>query len=274
MNSPDDLESELRALGEALAVPEPQPSDVAHAVRARLEALRGGSGVAEPSGDADRRDGARPDDVLPGDTRRGSSGPGRRSRRRPRWRWVGAGVAVVVAVLAGLTPQGQAAVGHILRFAGIEVHIGEQPGPLPSGVPSPLPGERRVTLDEAHRMVKFPFSVPTALGEPDDVRVGDGGRVVSLFWPGLRLDAYHGLLRPAWRKDLGGPFPEQVVVGTSEGWWISSPHQVTYLPSDGGERVMPRRAEPTLIWQRGLTGYRLEGAADVAEARRLAESVR
>ncbi|RCG31845.1 hypothetical protein DQ384_09995 [Sphaerisporangium album] len=244
MNSPDDLESELRALGDALSTPDPRPSDVAHAVRARLE----GPGT-EPLTDGGRR-------------------------RRHRWRWAGAGVAVIVAVLAGLTPQGQAAVGHILRFAGIEVHVDEQPGPLPSGVPSPLPGERRVTLDEARRTVRFPFSVPTVLGDPQDVRVSDGGRVVSLFWPGLRLDAYNGVLSPVWRKDLGGPFPEQVMIGGSEGWWISSPHQVTYLPYDGGEHTMPRRAEPTLIWQKGLVGYRLEGPANVAQARRIAESVR
>ncbi|GII66999.1 hypothetical protein Skr01_70840 [Sphaerisporangium krabiense] len=258
MNSPDEagaeeLEAELRALGEALRVPEPPPSDVARAVRARLEG-RERAGTAPPEARRPRR-------------------PGRTGRRRA-WRWVAAGVTAVVALLAGLTPQGQAAVGAVLRFAGIEAHIGEEPRPLPGGAPSPLPGERRVTLEEARRAVRFPFAVPAALGEPRDVRVSDGGRVVSLLWPGVRLDAYEGVLTPLWRKDLGGPFPEEVVVGTAKGWWIGGPHQVTYLPADGTTRTLPRAAAPTLIWQRGEAGYRLEGPAELDRARRVAESLR
>ncbi|GII85465.1 hypothetical protein Ssi03_34550 [Sphaerisporangium siamense] len=254
MNSPDDaggaeeMEAELRALGEALRVPEPPPADVARAVRARLE----------------------------GPERAGSLKPRRPERpgRRRTWRWGAAGVAAVVALLVGLTPQGQAAVGAVLRFAGIEAHIGEEPPPPPRGVPSPLPGERRVTLDEARRLVRLPFAVPAALGETRDVRVSDGGRVVSLFWPGVRLDAYDGVLTPMWRKDLGAPFPEEVVVGTAEGWWISGPHQVTYLPGDGSTRTLPRAAAPTLIWRRGGVAYRLEGPAELDRARRVAESLR
>jgi hypothetical protein len=237
MNSPDDLEAELRALGEALDTPAaPSPADVARAVRARLE---------QPQ-------------------RRGL----------PRWRWVAAGVAVVLAALVGLTPQGQAAVAHILRFAGVEIHVGE-PAPLPSGVPSPLPSETRVTLDKAREMVKFPVLVPAELGEPDDVRVSDGGRVLSMFWRGTRLDAYNGVLSVVWRKDLGGPWPEEVTIGSAPGWWIAGPHALTYIPSGGGAtQTITRRAGPTLIWQKSGVGYRLEGPPDLSRSRKIAESLR
>ncbi|MGW4644470.1 hypothetical protein ACWEN6_38525 [Sphaerisporangium sp. NPDC004334] len=236
------LEAELLALGEALDIPAPPPADVARSVRARLE-------------------------------QSGRSPETRRPARRPRWRWVAAGVAVVVAALLGLTPQGQAAVAHVLRLAGVEVHVGE-PGPLPSGVPSPLPGERRVTLDRARELVAFPVRVPAELGEPDDVRVSDEGRVLSLFWPGTRLDAYDGTLEVVWRKDLPGPFPDQVTVGSSPGWWVSGPHGLTYMPRVGaGSEPVRRRAASTLIWQQDQTGYRLEGPATSAQALRIATSL-
>jgi hypothetical protein len=243
VNSPDDLEAELLELGEALDFPAPPPADVARAVRARLE---------RPA--PDPRPGVR--------------------WRLPRWRWVTAGVAILVAVLVGLTPQGQAAVAHILRFAGVEIHVGE-PGPLPSGAPSPLPSETRVTLDRAREMVKFPILVPAQLGQPGDVRVSDGGRVVSMFWPGVRLDTYDGLLEVVWRKDLGEPWPEQVTISSAPGWWIAGPHGLTYFPSGAGaSRPLVRRAEPTLIWQRSQVGYRLEGPSDLDRARKIAESLR
>ncbi|GAA3842416.1 hypothetical protein GCM10022226_76370 [Sphaerisporangium flaviroseum] len=247
MNSPDDLEAELRALGEALETPAPPPAAVAASVRARLERPQT---VPEPAA-------RRPE-------------PAARQRRR----WVATGIAALLAALLGFTPQGQAAVAQVLRFAGIEIHVGE-PEPVPSGVPSPLPGEKHVALDQARETVKFPFLVPAKLGEPDDVRVSDGGRVVSLFWPGVRLDAYDGLLDVVWRKDLGEPWPENVQIGSSPGWWVSGPHSLTYLPSGGGtSESLQRRAESTLIWQREGVGYRLEGPTDVLRAREIAESLR
>ncbi|WP_248966060.1 hypothetical protein [Sphaerisporangium perillae] len=243
MISPEDMEAELRALGEALDTPAPPPADVARAVRARLE---------------------RPEQESPAERR----------RARPRWRWLAAGTAVLVAVLLGLTPQGQAAVAHILRLAGVEIHVGE-PGPLPSGAPSPLPDEKRVTLDQARRMVRFPVQVPAMLGEPQDVRVSDGGRVVSLFWPGVRLDTYDGLLTVVWRKDLGEPWPEEVTVGSAPGWWIAGPHGLTYLPRSGGtQEPVERRAGPTLVWQQGQAGHRLEGVPSRDRAVKIAESMR
>jgi hypothetical protein len=240
----DELEADLRALGETLHVPTPSPDATARAVRARLEAP---SHQDAPS----RRLGLFP-----------------RVRLSPRK--AVAAVAVFLAVLIGATPQGRAAVVSVLRFAGVEIRVGE-PGPLPTGVPSPLPSERRVTLDEARRAVKFPVAVPVALGDPADVRVADGGRVVTLLWPGIRLDEYDGTLAVVFRKELGEPWPEQVPA--ISGWWIQQPHGVSYMPMNGDPPSEDRVAGPTLIWQRGGVGLRLEGA-DREEAVRIANSTR
>ncbi|WP_051762160.1 hypothetical protein [Microbispora rosea] len=244
--APEDLESRLRALGEDLAVPPaPPPADLARAVRARLEDGRAHDGRA---GDRARR----------------------RAAWRPSPRVAAAAVAVLMAVLLGATPQGRAAVVSVLRFAGVEIHVGGA-GPLPTGVPGPLPGERRVTLEEARRTARFPVAVPSALGAPADVRVADGGRVVTLLWPGVRLDEFDGTLSVVWRKELGEPWPDQV--GAVGGWWIQQPHGVSYMPSAGGAPQEARVAGPTLIWQHKLVGLRLEGP-DRDEAVRIALSVR
>ncbi|WP_182908768.1 hypothetical protein [Microbispora sp. H13382] len=242
---PESLEARLRALGADLAAPAPPPADVARAVRARLE----------DEGAEDER-ARRPDR--------------RRAGWRPSPRVAAASVAVLMAVLLGATPQGRAAVVSVLRFAGVEVHVGGA-GPLPTGVPSPLPGERRVTLEEARRTARFPLAVPSALGDPADVRLADGGRVVTLLWPGVRLDEFDGTLSVVWRKELGEPFPEQV--DAVRGWWIQQPHGVSYVPSGGGGPHEERVAGPTLIWQHRLVGMRLEGP-DRAEAVRIASSAR
>lgn len=263
--SPDGLEARLRALGEALDTPAPVPGDVARAVRARLE-----------QADPPPRTAAAPARRWRDRWGAAARGRGRAEpwSRWPRWRWVGTGIAVFLLLMLGLTPPGQAAVAYILRFAGIELHLGE-PGPPPSGVPSPLPGETRVPLGRAREMVRFPVLVPAELGDPGEVRVSDGGRVLSMFWPGARLDAFDGTLDVVFRKDLGEPWPERVTVGPAPGWWIAGPHGLTYIPGGGGpSRTVERRAGPTLAWQRGVVGYRLEGPSDLARATRIAASLR
>jgi hypothetical protein len=257
VTSSDDLEARLLDLGESLDVPSPHPAEVARAVRARLEvpapeapAVTGGRGVLRRGWGALRAGG--------------------RARRRAAI----AAVAILVALLLGATPAGRAAVAEILRFAGVELRIGD-PGPLPSWAPQPLPGERRVTLEQAREQVAFPIAVPAALGEPAEVRVGDGGRVVSLLWPGLRLDEYDGSLLLVFRKELGPPWPLETRVGDAEAQWIPAPHGLTYLPRRGGEaEARPRAAGPTLIWQRGQVGLRLEGPGDIGRALEIARSVR
>ncbi|GAA3443983.1 hypothetical protein [Planomonospora venezuelensis] len=268
--SSDELESRLLALGDSVEVPCPPPADVARAVRARLEALPARSPQeeapgADPAGPARRS--RRPRALLP-------APPGRARPAASRRRRAAAAVVVVLtALFFGATPAGRAAVVQILRLAGVELRIGD-PGPLPSGMPAPLPGEERTTLEEARERAAFPIAVPAELGEPGDVRVGDGGRVVSLLWPGVRLDQYDGTLEVVYRKDLGPPWPEEADVDGSQGTWIPAHHGLSYLPREGGAPVAARIAGPTLVWQRRLVGLRLEGVTDRARAVQIARSLR
>ncbi|MBG0827702.1 hypothetical protein HS041_07990 [Planomonospora sp. ID67723] len=275
MTSPDELESRLLALGESVEVACPAPADVARAVRARLEALPAGSGHLPPDLPQDAPGAPHPHrswSLLPAPWRlRGArrTPPGSRVRRRVAV----AVTAALVALFFGATPVGRTAVVEILRFAGVELRIGN-PGPLPSGTPHPLPREGRSSLEEARQRVAFPIAVPAELGEPDEVRVSDGGRVVSLLWPGVRLDQYDGALQVVFRKELGPPWPEEVNVDGFPGSWIPAHHSLSYRPRGGGPPVAARIAGPTLIWQRGQVGLRLEGVTDPTRAVEIARSVR
>ncbi|TDD09373.1 hypothetical protein E1292_09830 [Nonomuraea deserti] len=265
MNSPepyDDLEAELLALGDLVDVPGPPPSDVAAAVRARLE-------PTTPNPPAE----------LPRKVHREAKkrrGPARRARRpagrRARWKVVAAVVVAVLAVTAA-TPQGRAAVTTILRLAGIEVEIGDTP-PEPVTTRTPLPAERTVSPADLPELVGFAVRTPSRLGEPQRVTVADQGRVVSMYWPGgVRLDQFSGTVGPYFYKQLGPPWPDHVMVGAYDAWWLPGEHPLGYIRRQDGTHVPLRQAASTLIWQQGTLNYRLEGAGDVDEAVAVATSL-
>ncbi|NBE94633.1 hypothetical protein FE391_16330 [Nonomuraea sp. KC401] len=248
MNSPepyDDLEADLLALGDLVDVPGPPPSDVAAAVRARLE----------PPSEAPT-----------------PSGPRRPGRRRARWKIVAAVVVAVLAVTAA-TPQGRAAVATILRFAGIEMAIGDTP-PEPVTSRTPLPAERTVSRADLPELVDFTVKVPARLGEPQRITVADHGRLVSMLWPGgIRLDQFSGTVGPYFYKQLGPPGPDHVMMGAYDAWWVPGEHPLGYIRRQDGTHVPLRQAAPTLVWQQGTLNYRLEGAGDVDEAVAVATSL-
>ncbi|MEV4353031.1 hypothetical protein [Nonomuraea sp. NPDC049625] len=253
----DDLESELLALGDLLDVPVPPPADVAAAVRARLEAPDEASRGEVP-------------DPAHGLTRTHSPSPVR--RRRARWKVVTAVVLVVIAITAA-TPQGRAAVVRILRFAGIELRIGDTPPKAVTGV-TPLPYEHPVDRDGLKAEVKFQVRTPKALGGPERTTVSDRGRVVSMFWPGgVRLDQFDGGLDPVLFKKLGPPWPDYTKVGPYQAWWVPGAHPLGYLSRQDGTEIPLRQAGPTLIWQQDALNYRLEGVKTEEEAVRVATSL-
>ncbi|NJP97875.1 hypothetical protein HCN51_52095 [Nonomuraea sp. FMUSA5-5] len=243
-NEPSDaIESELTALGDLLDVPAaPPPADVAAAVRARL------SQDNEP--------------VRPA-----------RRRRRTRWAVVAAVVVAVITVTAA-TPQGRAAVAQILRFAGIEIEVGDTTPP-PVTTTAGLPGEHEVARADLPAQVRFPVRTPAALGEPQRVTVSENGRVASMFWPGgIRLDQFDGTMAPFFFKKLGPPAPEYTRVNGREAWWIPGEHPLGYIPREDGTQVPLRQAAATLIWQQDGVNLRLEGAGSLKEAVRIASSIK
>ncbi|MFG1619478.1 hypothetical protein ACGFI3_42565 [Nonomuraea wenchangensis] len=286
----DALEAELLALGALLDVPTAAPApDVAAAVRARLTPPDPGAPASPDLGVPARPDpdvpspldpgvSAPPHPDLPADPAHGADGrrpqrPGGRSRRR-RWGVVVAVVAVVVAVTAA-TPQGRAAVVKILRFAGVELRVSDTPPP-PLTTTAPLPGERAVAPEELPALARFPVRTPTRLGPPQAATVSDGGRVVSMFWPGgIRLDQFDGEMEPYFFKQLGPPLPTHVELGGgAEGWWVGGEHPLGHLRRVDGTVVPLRQAAPTLIWTSGGVNLRLEGVRTAREAAAIADSLR
>jgi RNA polymerase sigma factor (sigma-70 family) len=196
------------------------------------------------------------------------------------------GVAIAVAVAAGViavvpdTRQAVAdVVSHILRFAGVEIHTdGSRP---PTGLPSvaPLPSTQAVSLEQARRLARFPVGVPASLGAPEAVSVSDPApdgspRVVTLLYRGgsVRIDEYNGWFDLSFVKTARDvAFVE--VRGTSA-VWLDDVHVLSYTDRTGGAQPSTiRLSGPTLLWQNGEVGYRIEGLPTSADAIAVAESI-
>ncbi len=192
-----------------------------------------------------------------------------------------AALAVVAALLAVLiaTPQGRAGIIHLFRFAGVELRQG--PGPVRSpGSSTPLPGQRRMSLEKARHQVSFPILVPAALGRPVEVVVSDRGRVASLIYPRtpygqLRMDEFAGRLDPVYFEKFVhfGNMTEVEVNGT-KGLWVKGPHVLLYITRDGRPAIASARltAGNTLIWSTGQVALRLEGNFGKVAALTIADS--
>ncbi len=266
---PQELVDDLRDLGAALDTGE--APDVRAAVRARLS--------AGPTPRRLRRFRPAPPQAL--------WSAGWRAMWRAMWGVVWRGrrrrvvaLAVVAAVVAGVaaTPPARAAVGRVLRFAGVDV-VPATPGrPVPTS-PAPLPTDT-VALAQARAAALFPIGVPARLGPPERVQLLDVDRghprVVSLFWRGgtVRLDEFDGELDLMYIKQEQPPGFQWEQLSSGYGLWLPGPHPVTYVDRTGTERTdAARMAGPTLIWTRDAVTYRLEGVPDEPTARAVAESV-
>ena len=200
------------------------------------------------------------------------------------------GVAIAVAIAAGViavVPNTRAAVAdivsHILRFAGVEIHISSAPSGLVPTAPLPsvaaLPSQRAVSLDEARQLTRLPVGVPSSLGPPQAVLVSDPApdgspRVVSLLYRGgaVRIDEYAGEVDLTFTKVASNV--TFVQVRDLPAVWIDGFHELSYVDQMG--QVHPatiRVAGPTLLWQNGSVAYRIEGLASADEAVAVAESI-
>jgi hypothetical protein len=174
-------------------------------------------------------------------------------------------VAALLAVLLA-TPQGRAVIIHVFRFAGIELR--QEPGPARSaGSGASLPGERRMSLEQARHQVSFPILVPAALGQPSEVVVSDGGRIASLTYRRtpygeVRMDEFAGHLDPlVFQKFVHFGHVTEVEVNGSKGMWIKGPHELIYITRDGTPATASARLTTgnTLIWGTRQVALRLEG---------------
>src|SRR5581483_8250415 len=138
--------------------------------------------------------------------------------------------------------------------------------PTPAATPSPLPGRRAVSLDEARRLARFTIRVPDGLGAPELVEVIDPGpdgapRIVSLFYRGgtLRLDEFDGHLDYAFLKSSVDVQDRWLNIPAGSGLWFPDPHSVTYIDRQGvPHQETSRLAGSTLIWSDDVVTLRLE----------------
>ena len=238
----DDLEAALRSLGARLDVPD--PPEVTDAVLSRL-------------------------DQKP-------------APWRPAHRLVAAAVAALVALATAMvvSPAVRAAVYDLLRIGGVEIHE-NQPAPVtpPPSVDPPLPGERDVSLAQAREAAEFGLKLPGGLGEPVDVRLVDGARVVSMAFGTVhgtvRVDQFDGGLDPMFTKFTTSTDVHHVTVSGGPAVWVDHPHPVLYTDRDGTLREESARlAGSTLIWESDGITYRVEGDLTEHQAIAIAESLR
>ena len=249
------------------------------------------------AGDLDVPDGAR----LPAGVRaRLVAAPppvrGRAARPAVRAGWARVAVALAVAMAvvvaaAALSPSTRRAVADWLGIGAVEIQYGDGP---PAATVSQLDLGRRVGLEEASRLAGFPVRRPRALDEPAGVyvrRLGAGVHEVTLVWPpderlprtaetgvGLLVTQLPAEIHPVYVKKLAGPetLLRAVEVNGAPGYWVAgNPHGLLYRAPDGTEFGSETRlAGNVLLWSRDGVTYRLESALGLAEARRLAESLR
>jgi hypothetical protein len=272
-------EAELRALARELEVPPAR--DLTAAVRQRLE-----------------------ERAAPGRPR--WRAPVNRLRRRapvsrPRRRAVLTALAVLaaLAVVVIATPQGRAAISHVFRFDGVELRQSQSPGPGQTQSPGPgqtqspgpgqsrpatgsasLPGEQRMSLAQARRQVSFPILVPAVLGQPGQVLVSDGGRVVSLVYPRtrygqVRMDEFAGQVDQIYfEKIVYQGNVTKVTLNGRKALWIKGPHELIYIRRDGTTAEAPPRLTTgnTLLWGTRQAALRLEGGFGEQTALAIARS--
>jgi hypothetical protein len=255
----EDLRAELRELGRRLPVPDVDGESMAERVLARIVAESVPVPVPEPE---------------PLRVRAASW-----IRRRRRALIAALSGALVVLVL---TPPVRATVADWFGFGGIEVRYDPSATPAPDAkVPSCA---APVSLAEAERQADFAARVPRALGEPDAVSVTvvpGGRRAISLCWyePSgtVRLDESPARLDLGFAKMVRSNPEFLELSGGRPGLWFAEPHVLRFpLTDESGQRWTESRrtAGPTLLWMSAgeRMTLRLEGVADMAGSRRIAES--
>lgn len=238
--SHDDLIAELRELDAFLTVPE--AADQRAAVRSRLS--------------------------LP-------------VRPKRRWRiWLASVLAALVVTVTAVEPARAAvvdAVVRVLQVAGLEVRRTAQPAP-PAPAPSSLPSTGQVTLEQARQRAPFTVRLPSALGPPERVELGDPDgngvpRVVSAVYRGgaVRFDQFAGSAGVFFKQASEA---EWVDLGAGMAIWLPRPHTLTYVDRRGEQHTATARlATPTLIWEQSQVTYRLEGFTTLEEAKATARTL-
>lgn len=210
-------------------------------------------------------------------------------RVQPGWGRRRRALALALAVLAVAigaafaVPQARSTILGWLGFGGVQVQFVDRLPPVVAdrtpavGVP--------VSLDEARARVSFRVLVPReALGAPDAVYVGHFtvdevtllyGRPRSVRLLLTELDGRLDI--PVARKLIQGvTHATQLSIGGRPAIWIEgAPHEFLFITPKGLVVSAPLRLDKnTLLWQQGGLVLRLEGDLSLAQALKIAHSLR
>lgn len=208
--------------------------------------------------------------------------------RRLRPLWAAMAALLLLALLVAL-PAAQAGVKRSICLGSVCISWGTPPqattpahgAPTPTPLPSVLGLAGRTTLAQARAQSTFPVRLPTYppdLGQPSYVFEQDlHGDAVILVWddrttasrPSLSLfELSSGVFL---YKFTASPIAVTKVHG-QQAFWTSGPYQVEL--QDGTYDTRWVVTGHALIWAEGNVTYRLETTLSLAEAVRIAESLR
>ncbi len=198
-------------------------------------------------------------------------------RRRLAW------VLILLLLAASLlaVPSVRAALVQILRAGGIIIFVGEEAAieEIPPLLNEQLPAfTEPITLDEA--VARFPdLALPTELPPPDDVLLHEEpvwDTAVIFLWRDetdpqqIAISLYQ--INMAQYAYKGSEMLEMTEVNGNQAFWLSGPHYFRLRDSSAEEWMFVEGN--VLIWWEGSITYRLEGASSLAEALRIAESLK
>jgi hypothetical protein len=143
----------------------------------------------------------------------------------------------------------------------------------------------KTTLDDARQRAGFPVRLPThpaALGPPTYVYLQNlDGSAVMLVWvdplhPDQALLALNELSSDAYVYKIAPQVIQETRVHGQRALWTTGPYLLQIGQVSGQHNALRRlvTASHTLIWTEGHITYRLETNASLAEAVRIAESLR
>jgi hypothetical protein len=216
---------------------------------------------------------------------------------RTRWALAAAVILLALAALVAFPPSRDAMANWINLHVLIQrTNNPPTPSPLP---PGPL-GKRlglgqQTTLTAAQAQVSWRITVPSSLGDPDEVylqKPPDGppeGEVTLVYGekPGIPVSGQTGVSVLVtevrgntdaifFQKMIGGQATlEEVTVKGHKGYWISGhPHVFLFTDADGqGRNETMRLATNTLIFDNSGTIVRIEGDVTKAQALAIANSL-
>ncbi|MCC7352994.1 MAG: hypothetical protein IT330_04490 [Anaerolineae bacterium] len=225
-------------------------------------------------------------------TRRLSIRGARPAAPHPRWAWAAIAIAFIVIGLLAV-PQVRATVVEFLRVGVVRIFL-TQPTPAATRLPGGQTGTPplvsvldlvgETTLADAEVRFGSPIRLPTYpsdLGPPDRVFFQDmGGPMIVLAWldrerPERARLSLHLLSPEVFAEKIRPQIVQETTVHDARALWTEGPHLLQFRRGNATFYDNRRLVQGnTLIWTDGGLTYRLETDLPLAEAVRIAESLR